>query len=113
MKRIYLPLAIWLGSSLVSIAFIGTFVPAAVAGRGGVQKVINSLAQPNSFERFFERGRERLEREIQYLQRVPGVSDRELLTIDPAVLDGPKHPRELERESSDRVPAPIEAEFTR
>lgn len=106
MKRTLLPLALFFGSNLVSIVSLGTFLRPALAGYPVPQSVINSLAQPNSSERFFEEGRQRLEREIQLLERGIYARDSEILKIDPAVLDRPSNSQPLEPGSFDRMSAP-------
>ncbi|MEG3440221.1 hypothetical protein V0288_24045 [Pannus brasiliensis CCIBt3594] len=108
MKRTLLPLAIFFGFNLVGIASIDSFLRPAVAGGFVPPRVINALAQPNSSERFFEEGRQRLEREIQLLRQGVYARDSEILKIDPAVFDRSSNSHPLEPGALDRMSGPRE-----
>jgi hypothetical protein len=94
MKRVFLPnakrspreIAVLVALISIAITFVDARVLPVAAGERGSRNVINSLAYPTSSECFIEAGQQRLEQEIQRLQRGSNVRTPDLLEIDPAVF---------------------------
>jgi hypothetical protein len=106
MKRILLLVVVFVSSSLVSIASIGTGVSPAAAEERGARDVGNALAYPRSSERFFEAGRQQLEEEIQRLQQGSNEQTSDILKIDPAIFQQQRNLQQQEMHLLDGVRAP-------
>ncbi len=64
-----------------------------------------SLAFPSASQRFFEEGREQLEREIELLEKRQMVADETILTIDEELLQHkPNLALEITSESDEKSP---------
>jgi hypothetical protein len=106
MKRILLLVVVFVSSSLVSIASIGTCVSPAAAEDHGSPYVVNALASATSSERFFEAGRQQLEQEIQRLQQGSNAQTSDILKIDPAIFQQQRNLQQQEQHLLDGVRAP-------
>ena len=106
MKRIFLLIVVFVSSSLVSIASIGTCISPVAAQDHGLQNVVNALASPTSSERFFDVGWQQLEQEIQRLQQGSDEQTSGVLKIDPAISQQQRNWQQQEQQPLDGVRAP-------
>jgi uncharacterized protein YcbK (DUF882 family) len=67
-------------------------------------KTLRALASPTSSERFFEAGRQQLEKEIQRLQQGSNAQTSDILKIDPAIFQQLRNLQQQEQHFLDGVP---------
>jgi hypothetical protein len=110
MKRILLLVLVFMSSSLVSIAALGTCASPVAAQeyrfQGGLQSVGGALATPTNSERFFNEGQRQLEREIQRLQKGSNVQSSNILKIDPSIEQQQRDLQRQEHQFLDGVSVP-------
>lgn len=106
MKRILLLVVVFVSSSLISVASIGMSLSPAVAKDHGFPNVGNILATPTNSERFFEAGRQQLEKEIQRLQQGSNAQTSDILKIDPAIFQQQRNLQQQELNLLDGLRTP-------
>lgn len=105
MKRLLLLTMVFISSSLVSIASIGTYVSPATAQDHGLQN-FGSIGATRSSERFFNAGRQQMEQEIHRLEAGSNVQTSGILRVDPAIFQEQQDLQQLEQQflNEGRVP---------
>lgn len=107
MKQILLPIAFFVGSSLVAIASVALSVSPGAAQDQGVQSLNSALSYPTSSERFFRAGQQQLEQEIQRLQQGSNAQATDVLRIEPTVYEQQRDwQRQQDQQFLDRVGTP-------